>query len=41
MRLALWQIAASLFAFSAFGLGYGVLAILALLAADVVAQCVE
>jgi len=41
MRLALWQIAASLFAVAAFGLGYGILAIVALLLADVVVSCVE
>ena len=41
MRLALWQISASLFAFAAFGLGYGLLAIVALLLADIVVDCIE
>jgi hypothetical protein len=41
MRLAFWQISASLFAIAAFGVGVGLLAIIALLLADIVAQCVE
>ena len=41
MRIALWQISASLFAIAAFGVGYGLMAIVALLLADIVIQCVD
>jgi hypothetical protein len=41
MRLALWQISASLFAIAAFGIGYGLMAIVALLLADIVVDCIE
>jgi hypothetical protein len=41
MRLYLWQISASLFAIAAFGVGVGLLAIIALLLADIVVSCIE
>jgi hypothetical protein len=41
MRLYLWQFSAAILAVVAFGVGVGLLAIIALLIADIVAQCVE
>jgi len=41
MRLAFWQISASLFAIASIGPGYGILAIVCLLLTDIVIECIE